>query len=398
MNMKEINDLVVVGGGPIGGYVATNIASKGFKVSIVEEHKSIGEPLKCAGLVTKRVFDFVNISDSEVIQNEIKGAEIFSPNGNCLTIGGDKVHALVINRKIFDKEIIDQATSENAKLFFKNRITSAQRCGNKIELKTTKKLEIMCDLVVGADGAHSLIRDRFDFPHPKEILKGIGAELTGTKLEPDFVKIFLGGDIAPGFFAWIIPTNDSGTNCRVGLCIDPSAPLSIQYYFSQLFKKKYGGRFLDKAKVVKKIGGKIPLGPLEKTADSNIMLVGDAAGQVKPTSGGGIYSGLLCGKYCTSVAIEALQKQDYSIDFLKKYHKLWFSDIGRELSMGMMLRNVYKRLSDKQFDKYIEKFQKPKILDTIDRYGDIDYPSKLIRPMLKHIPSLLTLLPSLVKK
>ena len=106
----------------------------------------------------------------------------------------------------------------------------------------------MCDLVVGADGADSTIRDRFGFSNPKEILRGIGAELTGTKLEPDFVKIFVGDDIAPGFFAWIIPINDSGTKCRVGLCIDSSSPNSIQYYFSQLFKSNYGGRFLENAK------------------------------------------------------------------------------------------------------------------------------------------------------
>jgi geranylgeranyl reductase family protein len=396
--MTENADLVVVGGGPIGGYVASNIASKGFNVSIFEEHKTVGEPSKCAGLVTSRVFDFVNISDSEVIQNEIKGAEIFSPNGNSLIIGGNKVHALVINRTRFDQEIINQAISENAKLLLKNRVTSVQRRVNKIELKTTQKLQIICDLVVGADGAHSVVRDRFGFPNPKEMLKGIGADLTGTNLDPDFVKIFLGNDIAPGFFAWIIPTNDSGTKCRVGLCADSLSPHSILYYFSQLFKQKYGGRFLENAKIVKKIGGKVPLGPLDKSATSNIMLVGDAAGQVKPTSGGGIYTGLLCGKHCISVAIDAMQKQNYSVDFLKKYHKLWFFDIGKELNMGMMLRNVYKRLSDQQFDKYIEKFQKPKILEVINSYGDIDYPSKLIRPMLKHIPSLLTLLPSLIKK
>lgn len=398
MTVTEIADLVVVGGGPIGGYVAANIASKGFNVKILEEHKTIGEPLKCAGLVTSRVFDFVKVSDSEIIQNEIKGAEIFSPNGNHLVIGGNKVHALVINRTRFDQEIIDQATSENAKLLLKNRVTSAQKHGNKIELKTTQQLEILCNLIVGADGAHSVVRDRFGFPNPKEILKGIGAELTGTKLDPGFVKIFLGNDIAPGFFAWIIPMNHVGSKCRVGLCIDPSSPRPIQYYFSQLFKQKYGGRFLENAKIVRKIGGKIPLGPLDKSAASNVMLVGDAAGQVKPSSGGGIYTGLLCGKHCISVAVDAMEKQDFSFNFLKKYHKLWSSDIGRELNMGMILRAVYKKLSDRQFDKYIEKFQKPKILEVINLYGDIDYPSKLIGPMLKHNPSLLTLLPSLVKK
>jgi flavin-dependent dehydrogenase len=137
---------------------------------------------------------------------------------------------------------------------------------------------------------------------------------------------------------------------------------------------------------------------LKKTYASNVLVVGDAAAQVKPTSGGGIYTGLLCANHCSTVAIEALQKNNYTFQFLKKYHKLWSADIGRELYLGMKFRKVYKRLTDKQIDKYIEKFQNPKIKEIISKYGDIDYPSKLVKPLLKKTPSLLKLLPSVIKE
>ena len=92
-----------------------------------------------------------------------------------------------------------------------------------------------------------------------------------------------------------------------------------------------------------------------------------------------------------------MEKNDFSFQYLKKYHKLWSADIGRELNLGMKFRKVFKHFTDKHFDKYIEKFQSPKINDIISKYGDIDYPSKLLKPMLKRTPSLLRLLPTVIK-
>ena len=129
-----------------------------------------------------------------------------------------------------------------------------------------------------------------------------------------------------------------------------------------------------------------------------MMLVGDAAAQVKPSSGGGIYTGLLCASHCVSVGLDALEKNDFSQNVLERYHKLWTSDIGRELYLGMKFRSIFKRLSDEQLDKYIQKFQNPKITDIISEYGDIDCPSKLVKPLLKKAPSLLKLIPSIIKE
>ena len=226
----------------------------------------------------------------------------------------------------------------------------------------------------------------------------MGAEITGTSLDPDFVEIFVGNKTAPGFFAWIIPTNEKGTKARIGLCITQDSAYSPKHYFSNFFKNKHTSQYLENVEITKHLGGVVPLGALRKTCASNMMLVGDAAAQVKPTSGGGIYTGLLCAKHCSSVAIGALQKNDFSLRFLKKYHKLWSADIGVELNRGMKFRKIFKTLSDKQMDKYILKFQNPKIREIITKYGDIDHPSKLVKPLLKKVPSLLRLIPSIIKE
>jgi len=338
--MQEQYDAIIVGGGPIGGYVAGEIASKGFKVAIFEKNKQIGEPLKCAGLVTSRVFDYVDISKESVVQNKIKGANIHSPSGYKLTIGGDRVHALVIDRLNFDKEIIKNSMEKGAELFLENSVISIQKKGKQIEIKTSKSNDVKCNLLVGADGPYSKIRDRFLMSQPTEILRGMGAEISNTRLDPNSVEIFVGENVAPGFFAWIIPTNENGTEARIGLCIGPESTKPPLYYFSNLFKNKNSSPFLENVKITKKIGGSIPFGALKKTYSSNLLLVGDAAAQVKPTSGGGIYTGLLCGSYCSSVAIESLQKNNFTSQFLKKYHKLWSSDIGMELYLGMKFRKL----------------------------------------------------------
>ncbi len=393
-------DVAIVGGGPIGGFIADKISKKGFNVALYEEHKNIGEPLKCAGLVSSRVFDIVDVKKENIIQNSIKGAHIHSPSGQILTIGGDKVHALVINRSMFDYEIIKQAMESNTEVFLENKIISAKKSEDHIKFRTSKNNKnIRCKLLVGADGPFSTIRKWFNFSEPTEILKGIGAEITNTNLDPNFVEIFLGRNVAPGFFAWIIPTNKSGTKARTGLCISPDmSNFTPKHFLLNLFKNKQFSDFFKNVEITKRIGGAIPLGPLKKTYADNMLLVGDAAAQVKPTSGGGIYTGLLCASHCITVAEAALQKNNFSQQILKKYQKMWSADIGKELNRGMRFRTIFKNLTDKQIDKYIEKFQNLKTIDIISKYGDIDYPSKLAIPLLKTNPSILKLLPKTLKK
>ena len=395
--MEKKDDVVIIGGGPTGSFVAEKIASKGYNVSIFEKKDKIGEPVNCAGLISPRIFELCNINKKQIIQNKIKGAIIHSPANNTIKIGGDRVHALVINRKNFDQALIEKALDEGTELYLENKFISGVKNGDYIEIKISKKGRHKCNLLIGADGPNSRVRKTFSFQEPKEFLTGIGAEIENTNLNPNFVEIFIGNNLAPGFFAWIIPTNDSGTTARIGLCVKEKTKYPANYYFNNFLKNKITSNYLKNIKINNIIGGIIPLGPLDKFYKSNVMLVGDAAAQVKPASGGGIYTGLMCGKYCSSIAMESINNNNFTNFYLRKYQKLYQKNIGRELERGMKFRKIFKRLNDDQIDYYIEKFQNKKIIDIISRYGDIDYPSKLAPKLLKKSPSLLKIATKLIK-
>jgi geranylgeranyl reductase family protein len=390
-------DIAVAGGGPVGCFVAEQLASKGRHVAVFEEHRTIGEPVHCAGLVTQRVFDISKCSQAGIVQNKIYGAVIHNPTGSILTIGGEKSHGLVINRQRFDETLSQNAQTAGAELFTGYKVVSVKKQENHVTLtiqQNEQTLTVRCNILIGADGPHSSIRKIFGFPHPIEMLQGIGAELSDTTLDPRFVHIFVGRTVAPGFFAWIIPTNVHGTTARIGLCIGKQSNHPLQHYFTTLLQQP----LLEETTMMKRFGGAIPLGPLKKTVDDHVMLVGDAAAQVKPTSGGGIYPGLLCATQCAIVAEEALQKQQFDGEFLKHYHGRWTKEIGRELSLGMRFRKIFTSLTDEQLIKYLEKLNNKKTIDVINTHGDIDYPSRLALPLIRTSPSLLSLAPSMLKR
>lgn len=393
--MCETTEVTIVGGGPTGLYLAGLLSKKDVDVTIIEQHENIGKPVQCAGLITPRVFEQFNIPSDQLIQNNISSAHIHSPQNKILTIGGSKIHAYSIDREKFDQKIAKIAVQHGTNIITGEKAQSIQHVESHIETCTNNKRNIHSSMIVGADGPQSIVRDIFCLPSPQKYLKGVGAELEDTTLEPNAVEIFIGNNVAPGFFAWIIPTNKKGTTARAGLCVP--ADKTPMDFFKQFINAPSVKPYLGNANIQKHIAGIIPIGPLKQTVEDRVMIIGDAAAQVKPTSGGGIFTGLTCAQIASQTILTAIQTQSYSKQILSKYHTQWKKTIGRELNTGMRLHGLYTTISDSQFEKYITKFQEQSILDTINEYGDIDYPSKLIKPMIKHTPSLLRLLPGILQ-
>ena len=388
-----MRDVLVVGGGPVGGQTARHLAKRGHDVLLVEEHAKVGQPVQCAGLFTPRIFDLVDFPVSRVHLNDVRGANVHSPKGHTITLDGGKTMAVAIDRAEFDRQCVVSAEEAGAEVQRAVRAIGFVRDDEGVEVtlrhadgRTTIE---RTRLLVGADGVQSTVAKKFGIPRAREIVPCYGAQVEGTKLSPTHVEMWVGQERAPGFFSWMIPTNPEGTEGKVEVGVDIKAPHGAQYYYERMWKDDASARFLTlQAKSCFDICGCIPLGPIKKTHAERVAVVGDAGAQTKPTSGGGVYTGLVCAGHLADVADKALRDDDLSEKRLSSYHEAWFDDVGRELYIGWRLRKAFMHLSDDQMEELFHLLDDKELLALVNGLGDIDYPSKLAKPLLKKAPQL----------
>ncbi|OUJ19196.1 Geranylgeranyl reductase flavoprotein [Methanonatronarchaeum thermophilum] len=382
----EFDGAVVVGAGPSGAKTAEKLSENNIKTLVIEEDNSVGNPVQCAGIVSTRTIEESELKKDNYIQNRVRGAKIHSPNGESIEISRPETQAYIIDRSQFDRKLIESAVQSGANLKLGWRAVNWN--GKTLEISTpknnTKTKKIKPKVVVGADGVKSTIRRSINLPRPQKYLSGAQLTITGTEIEkPDFVEIFLGQKTAPGFFAWSIPTDRKTT--RIGLCIDPEMAKKPATEYLKNLIKNHPKLKKHKDKELEWNYGAIPIGYPSKLYDKKTLLVGDAAGQVKPTTGGGVYTGMVCGKTAAKTINRYLDGETQ----LKEYDTNWRKKLGRELKIGMSLHKTLCSLSDKELDKLIKKLDNPKLIKTIENYGDMDYPSKVAIEILKTKPSLI---------
>jgi len=341
--------IVIVGAGPAGCYTAQLL--KHFKIGssirIIEEHNEVGKPMSCAGIVGRQVFNHILLPLSKAsIINQIEGALIFYGDNNFL-IKRPGV-AYVIDRERFDKEL-----SRGLKVECGKKLVEIKREGSGYVVNTNVD-DIYADLVIGADGPKSKVRKFINFD--LEEFKGkrregariynkeycyVGMQyrikLDNAISDSDLkiTKVHMCEDIP--FFIWIIPENKE--IIRLGII--------AQNGWQQLdnFIKKYN----IKGEIVDKLAGIIPLGLVSNTYYKNIVLVGDAAGQIKPLTGGGIYYGLKAAE----ILVECIRE-----DKLAEYDRRWKRKFGREIKFGLKARQVYEKLNHDELGKIFLVFKK----------------------------------------
>ncbi|MDW7733042.1 MAG: NAD(P)/FAD-dependent oxidoreductase [Methanolobus sp.] len=376
-------DVVVVGAGPIGSTAARYAAKNGARVLMIEDHASIGSPVSCTGLLSTRAISECDVRPSDdFVLNKVRGAFVHSMNGTCLPIDGRETKAYVVSRKNFDRTLAAMALESGVELKLNTRAIGLENRNGVRRLSVMEEgniRDIEAKVVIGADGVRSSIAKMAGLGQVKKILPGIEIEAPYNSPDPDFVELFVGSQ-APGFFGWAVPLDEN--IARIGLAIDSRSAESASVYLDRLLKNnthiasRYKGGQLDLV-----VGG-IPLGPLNKTYAEGTLIAGDAAGQVKPTSGGGIYTGAACARIAGEVAARAALENDNSAQRLSEYERRWKAQLGRELDMGMRIHNFIGGLGDTEMDELIDSMNKPSILDTITAYGDMDHPSIVIKKLL----------------
>jgi digeranylgeranylglycerophospholipid reductase len=406
-------DVVVVGAGPVGSNVARLLADKGHSVLLLEEHPAVGLPVQCAGLITPRIFDHAPFPIGDLHQNDLHGAKIFAPNGTAISFETDKVQAQAMDRAGFDQRMAEHAVQAGAQIFVATKAVAAERVDDGIvvtvqkaeakSIQTAKgtvkdatkpaaRVAVHARMVIGADGIRGNVAKWFGLPPVGEQVSAYEVELSGCTL-PDgdrIIPMFAGRAQAPGFFSWIIPLG--GGRTRSGLAVAPGMnEAAAKQYYERMFDDEMSRDYLTGSKEVYRIIGGIPLGLRKRLVTDRVAVVGDAAGMAKPTSGGGIYMGLVASEHLAEVVHAGLEADDLSARRLKPYEKLVRAGIAKELRKGTVLRNIYKKLNDSDLNQLVVLCNKPKVRAIIESVGDIDYPSRLVLPVMRAEPRFVSL-------
>ncbi len=341
-------DCTIIGAGPVGLYLARQL--KDFDVRIIEEHKEVGKPVQCTGLISTNV-DKVHKVPLDCVLNKVKGARIHSPSGKKLEIRAETEQAYVIDRGLFDKSLAEGLEVEHG--------------------KRANHLKFNSKYIIGADGPNSAVAQLAGFGEIAEKAPAVQYEIPIGNCDTEFVEMYFGNNIAPGFFAWIVPTD---SRLRVGL----AARDNIKYYLDKFLNSKIpGARILDTQ------AGVVPLAPRQNFVKGNVALVGDAAGQVKSTTGGGVYTGMVSAK-CLA---DAIKQGD-----LQKYQNLWKKELGRDFSFNNRIRRAIGSISDVEMEKVWDILIRDDVKKMITKYGGMDHPTKLVKGLLRN-PKLLRYVP-----
>ena len=382
--MTEL-DVIVVGAGPAGAEAARAAGRAGLRTLLVEEHATIGVPNHCTGKLSHHAFVEFDIPESLAL-NAVCAAVFHSPGGVSVQVRRASTDSYVVDRVVFDRWLVARAQAAGVQLITGTRIAAVRRNGKILVLSGQRRgeaFEASCRLLIDAEGAGPRLPAALGMPLPRRYAVGLQYHMRGVGgMHADTPEVFFGRDIAPGFFAWLMPAG--GDRARVGLCVDPrmtSRP-PVWYLDRLIAGHPALRRRLAGGEIEGKVGGRIAFvgrrGPV--TADG-LIVAGDAAGQIKATSGGGIYYAMIAGRLAGGLAQRYLAGDRRA---LGDYERRWRARFGREVAFTSFGRRAINHLSDGDLDMLLRLIaESPRIRSTVERAGDTQFQSRLFLPLLR---------------
>ncbi len=354
--MKDSYDVIVIGAGPGGSTTAKTAAEKGLSVLLIEKRQEIGDPIRCAEGVSKLWLHKHIEPDHRWISADVKGSRIFSPNGTVIEmseeISGGEV-GYVLERKIFDRALAYESAKAGADVFVKTRATDliiedGFVRGAKIMHMGIER-EIRAKIVIGADGVESKVGRWAGIDtslKPKDIETCAQYLVSGTGIDQNFCNFYTGNEVAPSGYIWIFPKGNDMANVGIGILGSRSGEKHAVDYLNDFLEKNY-----PDANILEIDVGGVPVcGSIERTTKNGLMLVGDAARQSDPITGGGIINAMEAGKIAGEVAYNAISKNDVSVEALQEYEDRWRSTIGIDIDNSLIAKDIFVKFTDKEFD------------------------------------------------
>jgi digeranylgeranylglycerophospholipid reductase len=372
-------EVIVAGAGPAGSAAARECAVLGLSTLCLEEHGTIGYPVQCAGLLSNAAFAECRVPSERSVLNKVTGARVITGAGSELLIDAKTTKAVVVDRGTLDREMAEAAANAGAEFRLRTAVYDVRK-KSIFTRGVNGHEEIGFDILIAADGPRSTIARVYGMQRAPTYLAGIQADMPGV-CDPRYVRIY--PDASPEFFGWSIPTGPG--RIRVGMC----GRSRIMERFA-VFTRKFG------TNITHLVTGTLPLGVMKRTYKNRTLFVGDAAGFPKPTSGGGIYTGIRSARHAAAIACSACEKGMYDDAVLAGYERRWQEDFGRELELGYRLFELREKISTGDTDALVRAFNTPSILRTIEEHGDMDRPGALIKKMLAN-PAILRLAGPLVQ-
>jgi geranylgeranyl reductase family protein len=373
-------DALVVGGGPAGLYAAWRLAQSGFGVVLCEEHELIGHPAHCTGVVSAGSFDEFTLP-RETILNPLKTVSFVSPSGLQVRYSPPSLEAVAIDRPAFDRRLAAQAAAAGADIRLKTRVDRLTFTRTGVRAFTAGGA-LEARLVVLASGAAYRLQRSIGLGVPRTYLHTAQRELPAAALGD--VEVHFGGQVAPGGFAWAVPVErPEGPRVRVGVMATHRAPGWYDAMVDRLARRWGIAREAGERPRLKFL----PLRALQRTYDDRLLVIGDAAGLVKPTTGGGIHYSVLSAALAAEVAEPALKGDRLHASALRQYETRWRRRLAGEFHAQLVLRHIAQRMSDRQIDALFELALTDGVMPIVSRTASFNHHRPLIHALLRHAPA-----------
>ena len=366
-------EAAVIGAGPAGLIAAKVISSKGFNTTVFEEHKQVGTPDHCAGIISVEGFERLGISlEDSFYLNTVQGGRLYSSDGTCLEIRDRKPRAHIIDRGELDRYLAQRAVDSGADVRTSTRVKEIVSTKKGIVGLKTKKHEVRSGVLINSEGAKGRLLSKAGIETGQQgVYNGYNVDIPGVQVEQDMVEVWFNDEISNNFFTWVVPVNED--TVRVGLGTSKPDGYNALLKF---IKKRFGA-----VKVPPVHGGLVCTGgPVSRTGYPKMLLVGDVAGQVKPTTAGGVVIGGLCAEIAGKAASSYLEKG--AQEELDWYDKEWRRLYGNELSTMQVLRGMLNGIGDDRMNRLFRAFNKEGMGDKITALvsdGDMDMQGEVIR-------------------